>query len=113
MQRRATSLTVRHDAAGKRLPRTLRGLPYGIFAGPILHVIFGGKGLGPDDSNGAHLLSAGQIEKHPLWVQGVVFALICFPKIRIALPKGILIAICQTRISFRIRAIIAVYAAMR
>jgi len=51
--------------------------------------------------------------KTPTADAGVVFARVRFRKIRIALSIGILVAIRQTRISFRIRAIIAGYAAMR
>src|SRR6516165_7633000 len=91
----------------KALPASRRGLPDRVFAGPELHHVVSCVRLRPVDAYGVELLSAGEIEDDPLRVYCVVFPGKGLRKIRIALPERLRVAVGETRIADRVRAVIA------
>ena len=108
-----SALAVLDCAPGECNPRSLGGLRDGLFAGPVLHQVALGVGVGPGNANGIDRQRVRKIDDHPLRMRRVLFAGERLRQIGIAFPIGTEIAIGQAPVAGRVGAIVAGRASMR
>src|SRR5580693_5500369 len=91
----------------KRLPDAASRQSDGIISRPILDDIAGRIRLSPRDANAIDGLRLRHIEDDPLRMQGITFASETLGEIRVALPEGAEVAVCQSRKAGVVSAVVA------